>query len=143
MKKRNTYSVRAVAQKYGFRSGLEQQISESLNSQGIDGEYEKHIINYVQPETKHKYHPDFKLPNGIYVETKGRLVCADRRKHILIKTQHPELDIRILFQNSNAKISKGSKTTYADWCNKNNIIFADKIIPQEWIDEKPKMFPSG
>ena len=127
------FSTKQVAAIYGFRSGLEMQIDESLKQQGIDGEYEKHIIKYVKPETTHKYHPDFKLPNGIFVETKGRFLTADRKKHLLIKAQHPELDIRFLFQNSKARISKASKTTYADWCIKYGFKFADKEIPADWL----------
>ena len=108
-------------------------INESLKERGIDGEYEQHIIEYVKPETHHKYHPDFKLPNGIFVETKGRFLADDRKKHILIKKQHPELDIRFLFQNSKTKISKGSKTTYGMWCDKHGFVYADKEIPEEWL----------
>jgi hypothetical protein len=132
-KRRATYSVKAVAAKYGFRSGLEMTIDESLKSKGIDGEYEKHIIQYTKPETHHKYHPDFKLPNGIFVETKGRFLTDDRKKHLLIKAQNPNLDIRFLFQNSKTKISKASKTTYADWCVKHGFKFADKDIPDDWL----------
>lgn len=132
-KKRAPYSAKAVAAKYGFRSGLEMTIDESLKLQGIDGEYEKNIIPYTKPETHHKYKPDFRLPNGIYVETKGRFLADDRKKHLLIKAQHPNLDIRFLFQNSKTKISKASKTTYADWCVKHGFIFADKEIPADWL----------
>jgi len=133
MARKNPYSKKAVAAKYGFRSGLEMDIDASLKDQGIDGEYEQHIIEYIKPETKHKYHPDFKLPNGIFVETKGRFLADDRKKHILIKKQYPELDIRFLFQNSKTKISKGSKTSYADWCVKHGFQYADKIIPEDWL----------
>ena len=133
MARRNPYSKKAVEAKYGFRSGLEMTINESLKERGIDGEYEQHIIEYVKPETHHKYHPDFKLPNGIFVETKGRFLADDRKKHILIKKQHPELDIRFLFQNSKTKISKGSKTTYGMWCDKHGFVYADKEIPEEWL----------
>jgi len=133
MARKNQWSRKAVAAKYGFRSGLEMEIDESLKSRGIDGEYEQHVIKYTKPETHHKYHPDFKLPNGIFVETKGRFLTADRKKHLLIKAQHPELDIRFLFQNSKTRISKSSKTTYADWCIKYGFKFADKEIPAEWL----------
>lgn len=124
-----------AARALGYRSGFEVDIDESLKQQGIDGEYEKHVIQYIKPATKHKYHPDFKLPNGIFIETKGRFTAADRKKHLLIKDQNPELDIRIVFQNSKTKISKSSKTTYADWCTKYGILYADKTIPAEWINE--------
>jgi hypothetical protein len=69
------------------------------------------------------------------VETKGRFLLADRQKHILVKRHNPTLDIRFVFSNSKARISKAIRTTYADWCNKNGFKFADKEIPQEWMDE--------
>ena len=75
------------------------------------------------------------LPNGIIIETKGVWDAEDRKKHLLIKEQHPELDIRFVFTRSKAPIYKGSKTTYASFCEKNNIKYADKLIPREWIDE--------
>ncbi len=112
MARRKKSSKRAVAKKHGFRSGLEEDVDKSLKSNGVDGEYEQHKISYAKPATNHTYTPDFKLPNGIYIETKGRFVLADRKKHVLIKQQHPELDIRFVFQNSRNKIRKGSKTTY-------------------------------
>ena len=133
--KRKKFTTKQVAAKYGFRSGLEMKIDESLKNQGIDGEYEQHIIQYTKPETHHKYHPDFRLPNGIFVETKGRFLTDDRKKHLLIKAQHPELDIRFLFQNSKTRISKASKTTYANWADKNGYLWAAKEIPKEWLEE--------
>lgn len=135
MKKRR-FSKKRAAAKHGYRSGLEEVVADSLRILDIDGEYEKHKIKYIVPSTDHVYTPDFKLPNGIYIETKGRFVIEDRKKHILIKEQHPDKDIRFVFQNSRNKIRKGSKTTYADWCNKHGFLFADKVIPKNWLEEK-------
>ena len=73
------------------------------------------------------------VSHKIIIETKGRFVTADRQKHILIKEQHPELDIRFLFQNARSRISKTSRTTYADWCRKHGFLFADKVVPEEWL----------
>jgi hypothetical protein len=98
-------------------------------------EYETLKIKYIIPSSEHSYTPDIILPNGIILEVKGRLVKADRDKHLLIKQQHPELDIRFLFQNANNKIRKGSKTTYAQWCDKNDILWCEKIVPDAWIKE--------
>jgi len=124
---------RQTAEARGFRSGLEMEINEELKQKNIDGQYEEHTIKYSIPESNHTYTPDFKLPNGIFVESKGRFVTEDRKKHVLIKEQHPELDIRFVFQNSRSKIRKGSKTTYADWCNKHGFLYADKTIPDTWL----------
>lgn len=134
MAKRKRSSKRVTALKHGFRSGLEEDIDSILKQVGVDGEYEQNKILYIKPETNHTYTPDFRLPNGVYIETKGRFVLADRQKHILIKKQHPELDIRFIFQNARNKIRKGSKTTYGDWCIKHGFIYSDKIIPPEWFD---------
>jgi hypothetical protein len=123
--------------KNGYRSGLEEKVSKQLEDLGIPYEYEKLKITYEVHENR-TYTPDFKiLANGIIVETKGRFVTADRKKHLLIKKQHPEIDIRFVFSNSNAKLQKKSPTSYADWCDKNGFLYADKLIPQEWLDENP------
>jgi hypothetical protein len=125
-----------VAKKYGFKSGLEETISQQIESQGIKVEYETEKVPYIIPASNHTYSPDFKLPNGIRVETKGRFVAADRKKHLLVKEQNPNMDIRFVFSNSKNKITKKSKTTYGDWCEKNGYKYADKIIPNEWFLEE-------
>jgi hypothetical protein len=128
--------ARANAIKHGYRSGFEHKVSEQLTEANIKFQYETTVIPFIRPETKHTYTIDFTLPNGILVETKGRWVLEDRKKHLLVKQQHPELNIRIVFQNPKSKIRKGSNTTYADFCNKNEIIWADKLIPITWYSEK-------
>ena len=133
---RKNRSRKQAALANGYRSGLEEDIDTTLKSHNINGEYEQHTIQYTKPATQHTYTPDFRLPNGIYIETKGRFVTEDRKKHVLIKSQHPELDIRFVFQNSKNKIRKGSKTTYADWCAKHGFQFADKTIPSAWLESK-------
>ena len=123
------------ALKEGYRSGLEVAIAADLKARGVNAPYEPYKIAYVKPETMHKYTPDFVLPNGIVIESKGRFVTADRKKHLLIRESNPKLDLRFVFSNSRARISKKSKTTYAAWCSKNQFKFADKLVPQRWIDE--------
>lgn len=130
--------VRANAIKYGYRSGFEHKISEQLEQQNIDPQYETTVVKYTIPARDSKYTVDFTLPNGILVETKGRWMPDDRKKHLLVKEQHPELDIRIVFQSAKSKLRKGSKTTYADYCDKHGIQWAEKTIPQSWIDEEKK-----
>ena len=132
--KRNL-TAKQVAAKYGFRSGLEERIAEQLDKAGVEYTYEKLKLDYVKPASKHVYTPDFVLSNGIIIETKGRFLLADRQKHILVKKHNPTLDIRFVFSNSNARISKTSTTTYAQWCIKNGFKYADKMIPKEWLDE--------
>jgi hypothetical protein len=124
-----------VAKKYGFKSGLEENISNQIEGKGIEVQYESEKVAYTIPASEHTYNPDFKLPNDIIVETKGRFVLADRKKHLLVKEQNPNLDIRFVFSNSQNKINKKSKTTYADWCDKHGFKYADKEIPDSWFSE--------
>ncbi len=120
-----------------FRSGLEKRTAAWLTLRKVKFKYEKTRIPYAVSETRH-YTPDFQLPNGIYVETKGRFLPSDRKKHLLVKKQYPELDIRFVFSNPKAKIRKGSKTSYADWCDKHGFLYAQEYIPVEWVKEKKK-----
>lgn len=129
-------SAKQVATKYGFRSGLEERVAEQLDQLGVEYTYEKVKLKYIRPASEHIYTPDFVLSNGIIVETKGRFLSVDRMKHLLVRKHNPDLDIRFVFSNSAAKISKGSRTTYAMWCNKYGYKYADKTIPVEWLNEK-------
>ena len=60
----------------------------------------------------------------------------DRRKHLEIKRQHPELDIRFVFSNAKAKINKGAKQRNFEWCEKNGFQWSHRVIPEEWLKEK-------
>lgn len=119
----------------GYRSGLEERVQQELVSAGISYQYEPFKLPYTVPESKHTYTPDIVLSNGIIIELKGRLLTADRKKMKLVKEQHPELDIRFIFSTPNAKLSKGSKTTFAMWAEKNGFPWAQKSIPAEWSKE--------
>lgn len=136
------YNKFAAARKKGYRSGLEIKIQEQLKSLGVSFKYEKVKVEWEDLKYR-KYTPDFILPNSIIVEIKGLFTAEDRRKHLLVKKQHPTLDIRFVFESSKRRLSKVSKTTYADWCIKYGFMYADKEIPEEWIEEKhkPKKYP--
>lgn len=136
---RRTFSPREVGLKYGFRSGLEEKIADQLKAAGISYRFEEDAIEYLKPARTARYTPDFVLPNGIVIETKGRFVTEDRQKHIQVKAQHPLIDIRIVFSNSRSRISKKSATTYGMWCERQGIKYADKIIPAAWLAEAPEV----
>jgi hypothetical protein len=131
-------SRKKVSKKKTFRSGLEDTTALHISSKGVNVLYETSKIKYTIPESDHVYTPDFILPNGIIVETKGRFMIEDRKKHLLIRAQHPDKDIRFVFTRSATKLYKGAKTTYSDWCVKYNFKFADKKIPDSWFNEQQK-----
>lgn len=105
--------------------------------QGLTVEYEPDTIEYI---IKSKYTPDWivRLKSGrvFYIETKGKLKYEDRRKLLAIKNQHPNIDLRILFQKASNKLRKGSKTTYGEWAEKNGFLWSEGFsIPKEWLKE--------
>jgi hypothetical protein len=133
--KRSSTRRRAIAA--GYRSGLEEAMAENLKERGITFTYEEEKIKWLDSKVR-TYTPDFVLENGIIIETKGRFVSTDRRKHKEIKKQFPELDIRFVFSNSRAKLYKGAKSSYGDWCDSHGFLYSDKVIPDEWMDEGEK-----
>ena len=132
--------VRAAAIAQGWRSGLEETVGKQLDALGVQYAFESEKITYEKPARTSKYTPDFPIitrgtGKKIYVETKGQFKADDRQKHLLIQAQSPELDIRFVFSRSKSTISKRSTTTYAAWCEKHGFLYADKLIPEEWINE--------
>ncbi len=117
-----------------YRSGFEATLANQLKRGGVSFQYESIKLEYTKTAT---YTPDFILPNGIIIEAKGVWTVEDRTKHLLVKAQHPHLDIRLVFMNAFNKIRKGSNTTYAAWCEKKNIQYANKTIPKSWLSQPP------
>lgn len=117
-----------------YRSKLEESVAQDLENKKVSYMYEWDWINYT---VTRKYKPDFLLPNQIHVEVKGYFRSADQRKHRAIKKQHPEIDLRFVFQNVNARV-QGSQMTCAEWCNKYNFLYAEGVIPKQWIKERNK-----
>jgi len=140
------YKAFSRARKYGYRSGLEVNLSKYLDELNYKYGYESIKIEWEDLAYR-TYTPDFILKNGIIIEAKGMFTASDRRKHIAIKKQHPKLDIRFVFENSRRKLSKGAKSTYGEWCTKNGLLYYDRIIPENWLKEKgtktnhPKLIP--
>ena len=114
-----------------YRSGLEERVADLLSGLGITFEYESHKLAYT---IQHLYCPDFTLPNGVILETKGYWEPEDRRKILAVKKDNPDVDIRMVFQSPFNTISKKSKTTYAQWCDKHDIPWTSfHNIPLEWL----------
>lgn len=132
-----TNKAYASARKKGYRSGLEVKLQEYFKEIGIDAKYESFKISWEDIRYR-KYTPDFLLPNGIIIETKGLFTAEDRRKHLLVQKQNPLFDIRFVFENSKRRLSKVSKTTYGMWCEKHGFLYADKLVPEDWLREEIK-----
>lgn len=84
--------------------------------------YETTKLKFKQPESQHTYTPDFIIPNtNIVLELKGIFDVLTRQKMVLVKEQHPHLRIILIFYKKNCKISRTSKTTYEEWCDKHGL----------------------
>lgn len=106
-----------------YRSNFESTVGQLLAEIGKSAMYEPKDckLEYTIPASKHKYLPDFILSDGVVLECKGYMTLADRKKMKLLREQYPDLRIIMVLQAPNNPIRKGSKTTYAKWCEQNNI----------------------
>ena len=114
-----------------FKSKLEERVADLLSNLGVIYEYESTKVPYT---IQHNYYPDFILANHVHLETKGYWDPKDRRKVLAVKRDNPDLDLRMVFQAPYNKISKKSKTTYAQWCEKHDIPWTSfHDIPLDWL----------
>ena len=118
-----------------FRSKFEETVALALKRAGVANSYETMKLKYTKPCT---YTPAFVLRNGIILEVKGFWPAADRTKHLRVREAHPDLDIRFIFQRASNTLSKKSKTTYGDWCNKHGFLWCEKVLPRTWIQHTNK-----
>jgi hypothetical protein len=122
-----------------YRNKFECAIAEQLDEAGVKFSYETLKLPVAYPPRIGKYTPDFISTNtNIIIEGKGFFHggASDRQKLVLVKEQHPDIDLRIVFQNAAKPIYKGSKTTYGKWATDHNFAWADKgIVPASWIKE--------
>ena len=118
-----------------YRSGLEKHTALALSESQKKVRYE--LLKIEWEDLRYRtYTPDFQLDNGIFIETKGIFDSEDRRKHVEVRRQHPELDIRFVFSNARGKLYKGAKSRYCDWCDKNDFLYSHRLIPKEWLTER-------
>ena len=150
---RNSYTT-AAARRLGYRSGFESDLAADLQEHGIDFEYESKNCKLTYYKTVPKgavidkegvlkeldkgdkviqiceYTCDFLIPKKkggfLWLETKGRFVGKDRTKHKLIKAQHPDIDLRMLF-SYNGKATP--KLSYLQWCREVGIPAATVVKP--------------
>ena len=135
-----TISKRPHGLIHGYRSGLEEKCAAQIQAAGLTVHFEETKIAYQWPKRQSTYTPDFRVNrsdgSAFYIESKGRFTVSDRQKHLLIKEQSPDIEIRFVFSNANAKLYKGSKTSYAQWCDKHGFMYAHKTLPDEWLQCK-------
>ena len=123
-----------------FRSGFEEKLAKQIEDAGLPVKYETCVLNYVWPARSSTYCPDFEITTAggkhFLIEAKGYFDTQARNKMILVRQQHPDLDIRLVFQNANSPIYRGSPTSYRAWAERHGFPYAHKSIPPEWLTEE-------
>lgn len=115
-----------------FKSGFERTLDAQLRASGVVYDYEKTKIPYI---LSYNYIPDFYIPStDIFVEAKGYLRMTDQIKMRAVKRQHPELDIRFVFMEAAKKVPY-TKSTHAQWAERQGFPWAEGTIPEDWLNE--------
>lgn len=145
-------SVIKAALLRGFRSVAEMRFHDAVAKQGLVFRYEDlaQKVEYVIPSRREKYLSDFffvKKDGGtMFVDIKGEWDAKDREKFFLLKQQHPDMDLRIIFLSDprTTWIGKRGGTSYADICTLGkgtgtwktfSMPFAYKTMPPSWAAE--------
>lgn len=118
----------------GFRSQFEADIHAGLPEGSA--RYEAVHIPY-KVVVQRRYTPDWALPTqAIMIEAKGRFTKADRDKMLLVKSQFPDLDIRLIFMSLTAKVTK--TMTHEAWAKQHGFpCCKGPSLPADWLAHKP------
>lgn len=121
-----------VRRETGFRSQFEADLAKDLPESEWLYEPTKIPYRIIRYST---YKPDFVFPRQCFIlEAKGRFDHEDRDKITYIRTQYPDLDLRMVFY-SNDHITR--QVTYGDWCNKMLIPWSVGTVPPSWFNHEP------
>lgn len=117
-----------------YRSWLEYDFHKKYNQ--LD--YEPNKVPY---HIERNYTPDYVSPSGKYlIELKGFFRSGDIAKYKAIRKCLPKgKELVFIWQNPKAPITgsrkkkDGTRTTYAEWCGKNEFKWATTdTMPKEW-----------
>lgn len=98
----------------GYRSKFEKAVADELKALKVNYGYESIKVPYT---LSRQYVSDFSF-GDLLLEVKGYLRRTDISKMLAVKKQNPNVRIVFLFMAPN-KPMIGSKTTHAEWAEKN------------------------
>ena len=124
--------ARKEAFEHGYRSNFEFTFAKELKKYSLHAEYEADKIKYEQPAVIRNYCPDWKIKENVYIETKGVFTAADRKKLLNVRRCNPHITVYMLFMSSRNTLRKTSSTTYGEWCDKNEVEWADIKDIKRW-----------
>ena len=120
----------------GLRSYEERVVQEALAGTGLPFQYESTKLPYV---LRRNYTPDFSVDGvAVHIEVKGWWPPEDRAKLKAVRLGNPNDVILVILVRPQTKISKTSKTTYAQWCEQWGILWLpfdkDPAIIRQWVE---------
>jgi len=135
--RRGKAKARQLASTMGLRSLGEVKLAARLAAAKVKFRYESAKLTYTPPQRKYIADFEVKTKSGktIYLEYKGIFKGTDRTKMLLVRKENPDVDIRFIFEKPQNKLSRVSKTTYAQWCEKHGFLWAEKEPPIAWLEE--------
>lgn len=105
-----------------YKSKLERDFAKHIESRGLKAGYEQNTFKYERPS---HYTPDWKINEGLFLETKGEFAPAQRANMVAFRNQHPNVEIVMVFADAQNLLHKKAKMTYAEWSIKNGFRFHD------------------
>ncbi len=109
--------LRSIAREWGFDSGVEVEVAALFDNWGVDVAREGTTYPYLdQAGQWRSWRPDFTTPTGTAIEVKGRVFPGACAKIEAVLAQHPDLDLRLVFQDPFQHVSKGGPT-HAEWAD--------------------------
>ena len=98
-----------------YRSGLERGVAKQLMLAEVTFKYEHEKLPYIRGGGVHRYTPDFVIGDEIIIEAKGvfghigneEACLRERNKLILVRDQHPEREIRLVFEDAKQTTKDG------------------------------------
>ena len=116
-----------------FRSGFEEDVAKQLQPFGFS--YEPFQVPYIIPR---KYTPDFVYEHRgrtYLIECKGYFRSGDTQKYRSIAKSLPwTSELIFVLMKPDQKVSKNTKNTMAQWCDKNSILWYTIDTLKELVD---------
>lgn len=114
------------------RNKLEIIVWDLFKEKGVEFEYEARKLQYTLGGS---YTPDFFLPNGVIIETKGYFRPEDKRKMRAVKIANPDADIRLVFSESQTPSGRKRMAQNLRWSLKWGFPAAEDVPPEDWYSE--------
>jgi hypothetical protein len=118
-------------------SKFEETFEKTLIARSIDYAYEVVKASFTPPLKVRTKLWDWLITTDsgatFVCETKGYWSPRNRLDETEAIKQNPHIDVRYCFMRASTPIRKGSKTTYADWCDKHGIRYCVGTIPDAWL----------